>query len=126
MKNSTNSPPKNVDEYIAGFPEEIRNGLEELRATIKTVAPDAEEGISYQMPAYHCHGPLVYFAVHKTHIGFYATPTGNAAFEKELSKYKIGKGSVQFPLDQPIPLPLVTRIVKFRIEENVAKAQKKK
>lgn len=125
MKNSTNSPPKDVDEYIAGFPKEIQKVLEELRATIKKAAPDAEEVIRYQMPAYKYHGPLVYFAVHKNHIGFYATPTGNTAFEKELCSYKTGKGSVQFPLDQPVPLQLVARIVKFRVEENLAKTQKK-
>lgn len=120
--------PKNIDEYIAGFSEEVQLKLEALRQTIKKEAPDAEEVISYQMPAFKYHGMLVFFAAFKNHIGFYATPTGHAAFKKELSVYKEGKGSVQFPHNQPLPLALISRIVKFRIKENLEreKAKKKK
>lgn len=108
--------PTSVDAYIAGFPKETQALLEQVRQTIKKTAPDAEEMISYQMPAYKYKGkPLVYFAGYKNHIGFYATPTGHKAFEKELSNYKQGKGSVQFPLDKPMPLDLIARIVKFRL-----------
>jgi uncharacterized protein YdhG (YjbR/CyaY superfamily) len=115
-----------VDNYIKTFPENVQILLKQIRATIKENAPEAEESIGYQMPAYKTNGkPLVYFAGFKNHIGFYATPTGHAQFEKELSKYKQGKGSVQFPLDKPIPLALIARIVIFRVEENSIKKQKK-
>ena len=93
-----------------------------MRKTIKFAAPKAEELISYQMPAYKYKGVLVYFAAFEKHIGFYATPTGHAAFKNELSDYKTGKGSVQFPLTEPLPLDLVKRIVEFRVKENEAKA----
>ena len=113
---------KNVDEYIAGFPLATQVILEQVRSTIKKAAPDAEELISYAMPAYKLNGKaLVYFAGYKTHIGFYATPTGHEAFENELSVYKQGKGSVQFPIDKPMPLDLIKRITKFRAEENEKK-----
>ena len=118
--------PKNIDEYITGFPEDIKIRLETLRQTIKKAAPDAEEVISYLMPAFKYHGMLVFFASFKNHIGFYATPTGHAAFKKELSVYKEGKGSVQFPHNQPLPLSLVTKIVKFRVKQNMEKAEAKK
>ena len=114
-----------MDDYIAGFPEDIQILLEDLRNTIRKAAPDAEEVLSYAMPAYKYHGMLVYFAAYKNHIGFYATPTGHAAFKKELSVYKEGKGSVQFPLDQPLPLDLIARIVKFRVKENLEIAEEK-
>lgn len=105
-----------VEEYIAGFPEAVRVLLEQVRATIKAAAPEAVESISYGMPAYKRNGrPLVYFAGYKKHIGFYATPTGHAAFTEELSKYKQGKGSVQFPVGEPLPLDLISRIVQFRV-----------
>lgn len=107
-----------VDRYIAAFPKEAQTAMEQVRTTIRKAAPEAEELISYKMPAYKYHGMLVYFAGYKNHIGFYATPTGHAAFQKELSKYKEGKGSVQFPLDEPMPLALIAKIVKFRIKEN--------
>ena len=108
-----------VDNYIKTFPEDVQILLKQIRATIKENAPEAEENIAYQMPAYKTNGkPLVYFAGFKNHIGFYATPTGHSQFEKELSNYKQGKGSVQFPLDKPIPLTLIARIVKFKVEEN--------
>ena len=117
--------PAGVDEYIKTFPKEVQQLLIVLRNTINTAAPGAEEVISYGMPAYRQNGILVYFAGYKNHIGFYATPTGHEEFKKELSKYKIGKGSVQFPLDKPLPLGLITRIVKFRVKGNLAKAKKK-
>lgn len=110
---------KNVNEYIAAFPEEVQNKLAQIRAIVKAAAPEAEESISYGMPAYKLNKkPLVYFAGHKNHIGFYATPTGHATFAKELSIYKQGKGSVQFPLNEPLPLKLIERIVQFRVAEN--------
>lgn len=117
--------PKNVDEYIRSFPGEIQTSLNKMRETIKRSAPGAEEMISYGMPAYKYHGVLVYFAGYKNHIGFYATPTGHEAFKKELSAYKEGKGSVQFPLDKPLPAGLVGRIVKFRVKENLEKEKSK-
>jgi uncharacterized protein YdhG (YjbR/CyaY superfamily) len=122
----TTPKPATIDEYIASFPKEVQNILEQVRATIKKAAPEALEGIAYGMPALTLNGPLVYFAAFKNHIGFYATPTGHEAFQKELSSYKQGKGSVQFPLDQPMPLELIGRIVRFRVAENVEKASNKK
>lgn len=122
----TNSKaPQNIDQYIAGFPPAIQEILEQIRATVREAAPDAEEKISYQMPTFALHGNLVHFAAFKNHIGFYPTPTGTANFQKELSRYQGGKGSVQFPLDQPIPLALITKIVKFRAHENRQKAKAK-
>jgi uncharacterized protein YdhG (YjbR/CyaY superfamily) len=115
--------PVNVDEYIASFPLETQEILQQIRATIKAAAPEAEEVISYGMPAYKLNGALVYFAGYKNHIGFYATPNGHEAFEKELSKYKQGKGSVQFPIDEPLPLDLITRIVKFRVAQNLERTR---
>lgn len=109
---------KSVDHYIASFPDEIQLLLKKLRATIIKNAPKAEEQISYGMPAYKSNGkPLVYFAAFKKHIGFYATPTGTIAFSEQLSKYKQGKGSVQFPLDN-VPYELVAEIVLYRVSEN--------
>ena len=119
-------PPKTIDEYIALWPEEIKAKLRSMRETIQKAAPAAEEAISYQMPTFTLHGNLVHFAAFKNHIGFYPVPSGLKAFEKELSKFKTGKGSAQFPLDQPLPLALVTKIVKFRVSENLAKAEAKK
>jgi uncharacterized protein YdhG (YjbR/CyaY superfamily) len=118
--------PNTVDEYIATFSKETQNVLQQIRTTIKAAAPKAEEVISYGMPAYKLHGVLVYFAGYKKHIGFYATPTGHKAFKNQLSVYKQGKGSVQFPLDKPMPLALITKIVKLRIRENQIKASTKK
>lgn len=113
---------KNIDEYISSFPESTRHILENIRAVIKAAAPEASENISYGMPAYKLNGrPLVYFAGYNKHIGFYATPTGHAEFSEELSRYKQGKGSVQFPIDEPMPLGLISRIVEFRVKENLAK-----
>ena len=119
--------PNTVEEYILDFSDEVQSLLNQVRSTIKRAAPDAEESISYGMPAYKTHGrPLVYFAAFKNHIGFYATPTGHSEFAKELSKYKQGKGSVQFPIDQPMPLELIFQIVEFRVVENMEKAKAKK
>jgi uncharacterized protein YdhG (YjbR/CyaY superfamily) len=114
-----------IDEYIATFPEEIQKILEEIRATIKAAAPDAEEKISYQMPTFALKGNLVHFAAFKNHIGFYPVPTGIEKFKKELSVYEGAKGSVQFPLDKPIPYELISKIVKFRVKENLKKAETK-
>jgi len=116
---------KSVDEYIKTFPKDVQTLLDKVRKTIKEKAPEAFESISYGMPAYKINGkPLVYFAGYKNHIGFYATPTGHAEFSKELSKYKRGKGSVQFPLDKPIPFDLIGRIIEFRVKENISKTKK--
>lgn len=114
-----------IDEYIASFPPEIQAILQEIRATIRETAPDAEEKISYQMPTFYLHGNLVHFAAFKLHIGFYPTPTGVEAFQERLSVYKGAKGSVQFPLDQPMPLDLIREIVHYRVQESVAKAAEK-
>ena len=120
--------PKSIDEYIAGFPKDVQGMLEKIRSTIKKAAPDAEETISYRMPTFTLKGNLVHFAAFKRHIGFYPTPTATAKFQRELSAYKGAKGSVQFPLDQPIPFALISKVVKFRAKENLerAKARRKK
>ena len=119
------NPSKEIDAYIAQFPKETQTLLKQMRETIRAAAPDATEAISYQMPTFKLHGNLVHFAGYKKHIGFYPVPSGIEAFKDELSVYKQGKGSVQFPLDQPLPLALIARIVKFRVEENLAKAAEK-
>jgi uncharacterized protein YdhG (YjbR/CyaY superfamily) len=116
----------NVDDYIANFPKATQTILKQVRVTIKKAAPKAEEVISYGMPAYKLNGMLVFFAGYENHIGFYATPTGHAGFKKELSVYKQGKGSVQFPIYEPMPLSLITKIVKFRVKENQLKAKSKR
>ena len=116
---------QNIDEYIALWPADVQAKLQSLRATIQKAAPQAAETISYQMPTFTLFGNLVHFAAYKNHIGFYPVPSGMKAFEKELSKYKSGKGSAQFPIDQPLPLALVTKIVKFRVKENLEKAEAK-
>ena len=117
MKNSFNT----IDEYIATFPKETQEILNEVRAAIKESAPEAEEKISYQMPTFYLRGNLVHFAAFKKHIGFYPVPSGIAAFEEELAPYKRSKGAVQFPLDEPIPTELIGRIVQFRVAENLQK-----
>ena len=112
-----------IDTYIATFPESTQRILEQVRATIKKAAPNTEEAIKYGMPTFMLNGKnLVFFAAFKNHIGFYATPTGHEAFKDALSIYKQGKGSVQFPLDKPIPYDLITKIVEFRVQENLKKA----
>jgi uncharacterized protein YdhG (YjbR/CyaY superfamily) len=107
-----------IDEYMKDLPLEVREKLEQVRATVREAAPEAKEKISYNMPAFTLNGNLVYFAAFKSHIGFYPIPSGIEAFKEELAKYQQGKGSVQFPLDQPMPLDLIRRIVLFRAEEN--------
>ena len=114
-----------IDEYIATFPADIQQILQEIRATIHAAAPNATEKISYQMPTFYLKGNLVHFAVHKNHIGFYPTPTGIEEFKDDLAVYGSGKGSARFPLDQPMPFALITRIVQFRAQENLAKATAK-
>lgn len=115
-----------VDEYIKTFPESVQEQLNKVRSIIRSKAHGADECISYGMPAYKSNGkPLVYFAAFKSHIGFYATPTGHEAFKDDLKIYKQGKGSVQFPLDQPLPVDLIKRVVAFRVEENKAANKKK-
>ena len=116
-----------IDEYISGFPEETRKALQHIRETIKRTAPDAEECISYAIPAFKLKGrQLVYFAGFKNHVSVYPAPRGNEAFQEELARYKGGKGTVQLPLDKPIPDDLITRMVMFRMKENEMMAAKKK
>jgi len=114
--------PKTIDEYISVFPKDTQEILKKIRATIQKAAPGAEETINYQMPTFTLKGNLVHFAAFKNHIGFYPTPTGIEKFKKELSTYKGAKGSVQFPLDQPIPYSLIGKIVTFRVKENLERA----
>lgn len=115
--------PQDIDEYIAGFPKDVQEILEKVRATIRKAAPNAEETISYKMPTFTLNGDyLVFFSAFKKHIGFYPVPIGNAAFKEDLSVYGAGKGTAKFPLDKPIPFDLITRIVKCRAKENSAKA----
>jgi uncharacterized protein YdhG (YjbR/CyaY superfamily) len=114
-----------IDEYISEFPEETRAILEKLRKTITNSAPDAEETINYGIPTFKLNGNLVHFAAFKNHIGFYPTPSGIEAFKKELSVYEGAKGSIKFPLEKPFPYDLVSRIVEFRVKENLNKSKKK-
>jgi uncharacterized protein YdhG (YjbR/CyaY superfamily) len=107
-----------IDEYIAGFPADVRAILSELRSTIRRVAPEATEKISYGIPTFYLNGNLVHFAAFERHIGFYPAPSGIAHFKKELQRYKQAKGSVQFPLDEPLPLDVIAAIVAFRVDEN--------
>ena len=124
MQNS--EKPKSIDEYISGFPEETRFLLEKMREAIKSVAPEAKEVISYQMPAFKLNKVLVYFAAHKNHIGFYPTSSPIVVFKKELLPYKQSKGAIQFPFDRPIPFDIVKKIVEFRVEEERQEAESKK
>ena len=117
---------KTIDEYIDTFPEDVRKILNELRQTIREVAPEAEETINYQMPTFTLNGNLVHFAAFQNHIGFYPTPSGIEAFKDELAAYKGAKGSVQFPMDEPLPLPLIRKIVEYRVKENLKRKPKKK
>ena len=125
MKTAIGSP-KNIDEYIAGFPRDVQQVLKQIRTTIKKVAPDAEEAIKYQIPTFVLNENLVHFAAFKNHIGFYPTPSGIASFKDELSRYESAKGSVQFPIDEPMPLSLIGKIVKFRVKEARARSTAKK
>lgn len=116
----------NVDEYMLQFPTEIQLLLHTMRSTIQKAAPKAEESISYGMPAYKLGGPLVYFAGYAKHIGFYPTPSGIANFKKELAPYPTSKGAIQFPIDKKLPVGLITKIVKFRVIENLEKQSLKR
>jgi uncharacterized protein YdhG (YjbR/CyaY superfamily) len=118
--------PTTIDEYISAFPIETQELLEQVRGTIRCAAPEAVECISYGMPAFKFHGILVYFAGYKNHIGFYPTGSGIAAFQKEISGYKNSRGTVQFPLNKPLPLDLITQMVLFRVNENLLKINTKK
>lgn len=110
---------RTIDEYIINFPPNVQNILQKIRQLIKDLAPKANETISYQIPTFKLNGNLVHFAAYKNHIGFYPTPSAIKEFKKELSKYKLGKGTIQFPINQPIPYDLIKKIVKFRINENL-------
>lgn len=116
--NSSTNKFITIDEYISAFPKEVQKILVQIRKTIKEAAPEAEETISYQIPTFKLNGNLVHFAAFKNHIGFYPTPSGQKAFQEELSIYKSGKGSVQFPIDKPMPLALIKKIVMFRVKES--------
>ncbi len=126
---TTQTPPRTIDDYIAGFPDDVQEILEKIRMRIRKAAPGAEETVRYGLPTFRLEGNLVHFGAWKEHVGFYPTPTGIEKFEKELSVYERAKGSVQFPLARPIPFALISRIVKFRVKENLdraaAKAKKK-
>jgi uncharacterized protein YdhG (YjbR/CyaY superfamily) len=118
---------KDIDEYIAGFPSAVQKILEKIRKTIRKAVPDAEEAIKYQIPTFVLNGGnLIHFAAYKNHIGLYPAPRGSEEFKDELAGYEGGKGTVQFPLDKPIPFDLITRIVKFRVQQHLGKASKKK
>lgn len=118
--------PSTIDDYIAAFPEDVRALLEQIRAAIREAAPDAQETMSYRMPAFKLRGrDLAYFAAYKKHIGLYPAPTGHAEFQEAVEVYGAGKGTLRFPLDQPIPLELVRRIVRFRAKEIADRAEAK-
>jgi uncharacterized protein YdhG (YjbR/CyaY superfamily) len=126
MKKSSRTAPKDIDDYIAGFPEDVQKILKKVRTTIRQAAPDAEETISYQIPTFKLNGRyLIYFAGFKNHISLYPAPRGAMEFKKELAAYEGGKGTVQFPLDKPIPFDLIKRIVKFKVKENQEKTKTK-
>jgi uncharacterized protein YdhG (YjbR/CyaY superfamily) len=118
--------PVTIDEYIAGYPKETQKILQQMRTTIKSVAPQAEEVISYGMPAFKLHGMLAWFAAHTHHTGLYPGASTMAAFKKEVSAYKNAKGSVQFPFDKPLPLGLIKKMVQFKATENSLRVQKPK
>jgi len=121
-----NEKPESVDAYIAGFPAEIQSLLTQVRTTIQQAAPEAQETIKYSMPAYVLNGNLVYFAAFKRHIGFFPTPSAIEAFKDRLAGYQLSKGTVQLPLDRPLPLDLIAEMVRFRVAENKVKRSRKK
>jgi uncharacterized protein YdhG (YjbR/CyaY superfamily) len=121
---SKQKEPQNIDEYIAGFSKDVQAILKKIRTTIQKAAPTAGEAIKYQIPTFTLNGNLVHFAAFKEHIGFYPAPRGIDQFKNEVSIYRSGKGTLRFPLDQPIPYDLITKIVKFRVEQNLAKTKK--
>ncbi len=114
--------PGNIDEYIAGYPEDIQNILVKMRSAVREAAPEAQEKISYRMPSFTLRGMLLYFAAHTSHLGFYPFKSAIKAFESELEPYHTSKGTIQFPYNKPLPINLIKRIVKLRVEENLAKA----
>lgn len=118
--------PRDMDEYIAGFPKDVQEILEKIRMTIRKAAPDAEEIIKYQIPTFTLKGNLVHFGAFKKHIGFYPAPSGIEEFNEELSVYEGAKGSIKFPLDKPIPFALISKIVKFRVKENLGRGEAKR
>jgi uncharacterized protein YdhG (YjbR/CyaY superfamily) len=120
-----NTRSKEIDQFIAGFPKEVQEILEKVRETVREAAPEADETINYGIPTFTLNGNLVHFSAFKNHIGFYPTPSGIEKFKKELSAYEMAKGSVKFPLVQPIPYDLIARIVEFRVKENREKAEAK-
>ena len=122
---SDQSTPENIDEFIANFPKDIQEILKKLRETIRKAAPDAEETIKYGIPTFTLKGNLVHFSAYKSHIGFYPAPSGIEKFKSERSAYEVSKGTVRFPIDKPIPLDLISRIVEFRVKENLEKAKAK-
>jgi uncharacterized protein YdhG (YjbR/CyaY superfamily) len=124
LKKNMRAKPNNVDQYIAGFPEEIQKLLLQMRGAIKKAAPQAEEVISYAMPAFKLNGILVWFAAHTKHISLYPRGSGIDEFKKELANYKLSKGTIQFTLDKPLPVALITKIVKFRVAENLLRVKK--
>ena len=126
MKEASDGTPSSIDEYIRAFPRDVQKKLSDLRSTIHRAAPDAVERIAYRMPTFFQKKNLVHFAAYAHHIGFYPTPSAIAACKDELTRYVTSKGAIQFPIDEPLPLDLVTRIVKFRVAENEAKAGVKK
>ena len=123
---TSQTAPKDIDEYIAGFPKNVREILEKVRITIRKAAPDAEEAIKYQIPTFTLNGNLIHFAAFKNHIGLYPAPGGIEQFKDALSVYQGGKGSVRFPLDKPIPFGLISKIVKFRVKKNLERAEAKR
>jgi uncharacterized protein YdhG (YjbR/CyaY superfamily) len=125
LERSKNTP-QTIDEYIAGYPPDIQQILEKIRTTVREAAPDAIETISYQIPTFKLEGNLVHFAAFKKHIGFYPAPSGIEQFDEQLSKYKRAKGSIRFPLDEAIPYHLISEIVRFRVRENLERAEAKR
>lgn len=123
---SDQTKPTTIDEYIADFSPDMQEILQKVRATIKEAAPKAEETIKYQMPTFVLEGNLVYFGGFKKHVGFYPVPTGIEAYAEDLEPYKTGKGSIQFPYNKPIPYDLITKVVKFRVAENLRNAEAKR
>jgi uncharacterized protein YdhG (YjbR/CyaY superfamily) len=123
---SSKPAPTTIDEYIAGFPAEIQEKLRAMRATIHAAAPEATEKISYAMPTFFLQGNLVHFAAFKNHIGFFPAPSGIEKFAQALERYQTSKGTIQFPLSEPLPLDLVTKVTEFRVQENLARAKAKK
>ena len=115
-----------IDQYIGEFPLDVQKRLQQVRATIKKAAPKAEEKIAYGIPTFFLNGNLVHFGGYKNHIGFYPAPAGLQAFAKELAPYLAGKGTAQFPLDKPLPVDLISQIVKFRVKQNLEKAEAKR